>query len=169
VDVAPKQKTTPRQKVAQLVRLFGTTERGERVSAWRALERTMEGAGVSWSDVGNWIEQGSEHDNGKYNEVEMQEFAQAARAEGVETGIKIGETRIQGQQQSNGHIILPKPSEMAEYCHERPHRLKDDKQREFIDEMYAKTQRGISLQLGTPDTWRASTSNSVEGSNDASS
>jgi hypothetical protein len=137
VDVAPQQKTTPRQKVAQLVRLFGTTERGERVSAWRALERTMESAGVSWSDVGNWIEQGSEHDDGKYSEAEMQEFAQAVHAEGVETGIKIGMARTS---QSNGHITLPEDSEMADYCYARRGRL-EAKHHNFIDEIPARARR----------------------------
>jgi hypothetical protein len=148
MDVAPKQKTTPRQKVAQLVRLFGTTERGERVSAWHALERMMASTGVNWSDVGNWIEQSGEPDDGKYNEAEMAEFAQAARAEGVEAGIKIGKARAQTQQQSNGHVVLPEPAEMAEYCHERLGRLKDDKQREFVSNMYVITRRARSLSLG---------------------
>jgi hypothetical protein len=53
------------------------------------------------------------------------------------------------QQHSNGHIMLPGPSEMAEYCQQRPNRLKDDAQRRFIDEMYVKTRRGINLQRGT--------------------
>ena len=116
MDVAPKQKTTPRQKIAQLVRLFGTTARGERVNAWRALERTMEGAEVSWSDIGNWIEQGGEPDDGSYSEAELQEFGQVMRAEGVEAGIKIGMARAR---QSNGHIVLPEASEMADYCYAR--------------------------------------------------
>ena len=38
---------------------------------------------------------------------------------------------------------------MAQYCHERPSRLKDDAQRDFIEEMYAKTRRGTNLKLGT--------------------
>jgi hypothetical protein len=135
VEVAPKQKTTPRQKIALLVRQFGTAERGVRVNAWRALKRTMEGAGVSWSDVGNWIE----HEDGKYTEEEMLQFEAAIRKE----------ERARAPQ-SNGHLVLPEPAEMAEFCHQRPNRLKDDAQREFINEMYEKTRRGISLQLGAP-------------------
>jgi hypothetical protein len=27
-------------------------------NAWRMLERTMQGSKISWSDVGNWIEEG---------------------------------------------------------------------------------------------------------------
>jgi hypothetical protein len=146
VNVAPKTKTTPRQKIAYLVRLFSTTARGERVSAWHALERTMENAGVSWSDVGNWIEHGNglAHEDGKYTEGEMREFAQASRAEGIEEGIKIGMVRAA---QNNGHITLPKPPEMAEYCHERLNRLRNDWQRDFIADIYAITRRRANLSL----------------------
>ena len=42
----------------------------------------------------------------------------------------------------------PKPSEMAEYCHDRLGRLKDDKQRDFVTDMYVITRRGMSLSLG---------------------
>ena len=37
---------------------------------------------------------------------------------------------------------------MAQYCHERLGRLKDDKQRDFVSDMYVITQRGRSLSLG---------------------
>ena len=77
----------------------------------------------------------------------MQEFAQLARAEGVEAGIKIGLARASNGG-GNGHLTLPKPVEMAEYCHERLGRLKDDKQRDFISDMYVVTQRGRSLSPG---------------------
>jgi hypothetical protein len=145
MDVAPKQKTTPRERIARLVRQFGATERGVRVNAWRALELTMENEHLNWSDVGNWIEGSAD---GKYTETEMEEFAQALRAEGIEAGIKIGMVRAQAQQQSNGHIVLPEPAEMAKYCHERLGRLKDDKQRNFISDMYVITQRTRGLSPG---------------------
>ena len=48
----------------------------------------------------------------------------------------------------NGHITLPEPSEMAEYCHDRLSRLKDDKQREFVADIYTLTRRKMSLSLG---------------------
>jgi hypothetical protein len=147
VDVVPKQKTTPRERVAQLVRQFGAAERGVRTNAWRALERTLKSEGINWSDVGNWIEHGGEHDEGKYTESELQEYGQALRAEGVEAGIKIGLTRASNGG-GNGHLALPKPSEMAEYCHDRLGRLKDDKQRDFVNDMYLITQRGVKLSLG---------------------
>ena len=136
MDVSPKKKTTPRERVAQLVRVFGATERGERVSAWLALERTMKSEGISWSDVGNWIEHGGEL---KLTEEELHEIYEAAVQEATK--------RVQAQQ-SNGHITLPEPSEMAEYCHERLGRLKDDKQRDFVSDMYVITRRGMNLSPG---------------------
>jgi hypothetical protein len=137
VDPSPNRK-----RLAQLVRLLGTTERGERANAWRALERAMEGAGVGWSDLGNWIER----DEGKYSESELAEFAQIARAEGVEAGIRIGEARA-GSGGGNG-LTLPRPAEMAQFCHERLAQLKDDKQREFITDMYVVTRRSVHLSKG---------------------
>src|SRR5262245_9475160 len=114
---------------------------GERRNAFAALERAMQSQGITWTDIGDAIE----HDEGKYTEIEMQEFAQAARAEGVEAGIKIGLVRASNS--GGGHLVLPKPSEMAEYCHERLGRLKDDKQRDFVSDMHVITRRGNNLSL----------------------
>lgn len=95
----------------------------------------MRSAGVGWSDIGNMIEDGA-GDDGKYTESEMLEFAQAAREEGVQAGIKIGEVRASAKGAGNGHLMLPKPAEMAEFCHARLGQLKDDKQRDFVRDMY---------------------------------
>jgi hypothetical protein len=122
---------------------------GERRNAFAALERVMQGEGVNWSDIGNAIERDGEHDEDKYSESEMQEFAQAVRAEGVEAGIKIGLARASnGSGNGNGYLTLPKAAEMAEYCHERLNRLKDDNQRKFVSDVYVITQRGMRLSLG---------------------
>ena len=48
----------------------------------------------------------------------------------------------------NGYFNLPKPLEMAEFCHGQLGRLKDDKQREFISDMFLMTRRGMGLSLG---------------------
>ena len=90
---------------------------------------------------------GGEFADGAYTEDELQQFAQARYAEGVEAGIKIGEAR-KSNGGGNGHIALPKPADMAEYCHKRLGRLKDDKQREFVTEVYLITQRGRNLSPG---------------------
>ncbi len=118
---------------------------GERRNAFAALERIMQSDGVTWTDIGNGIEHGSE-DDGKYTEAEMQEFAPGRSREGSR-GIKIGMARASNGS-GNGHLVLPEPSEMAEYCHDRLARLKDDKQRDFVSDMYVITQRGMSLSLG---------------------
>jgi len=128
-----------KKRIAQLFRMLGTSG-GERRNAFAALERSMQSEGITWTDIGDIIASGG--DEGKYSENEMHEFAQAARAEGVEAGIKIGLAR------GNGHLTLPPPLEMAQYCHDRPHRLKDDRQRDFVNDIYVIAQRGMRLSPG---------------------
>ena len=108
---------------------------GERRNAFAALERIMQSESVTWSDIGNAIEH--ERNDGKYTEEEMLEFVAAVR--------KDEQARAP---QSNGHIVLPEASEMAQYCHDRRSRLKDDKQRDFVSDMVVITQRGMNLSLG---------------------
>ena len=131
-----------KKRIAQLFRMLGSSG-GERRNAFATLERTMQSAGITWSDIGNTIER----DDTKYTEVEMQEFAQAARAEGVGRGIEIGLVRARNGG-GNGHLTLPRPVEMATYCHERLGQLKDDGQRDFITDMFLVTQRGRNLSPG---------------------
>ena len=84
MDVAAKQKTTPRERIAQLVRLFGTPEPEERANAWRALKRAMDSARVTWSDVGNWIEEGTKPDPGMQKALKRElRSARRARATAV--------------------------------------------------------------------------------------
>src|SRR5262245_23647937 len=119
--------------------MLGSTG-GERRNAFAALERVMHSGSITWTDIGDTIE--LERDESKYTEAEMQEFGQAARAEGVEAGIKIGLARANngsGNGKGNGHLTLPPPAEMADHCRAHRRQLKDDGQREFIDEMVAKT------------------------------
>ena len=42
---------------------------------------------------------------------------------------------------------------MAEYCHDRLGQLKDDKQRDFVGDMYVVTQRRTNL---SKDSWAGS-------------
>ena len=103
----------------------------------------MQSEGIGWSDIGNLVESALKS---KYTEDELQEFGQAMRAEGVEAGIKIGMARGNGS--GNGHLTLPNPAEMAEYCRDRLGQLKDDKQREFVNDMLVIAQRGRTLSRG---------------------
>jgi hypothetical protein len=142
-DLDPNKK-----RIAQLLRMLSSSG-GERRNAFTMLELAMQAAKESWTDIGNAYERDAEpkpHD-GKYTESEMREFAQAARAEGVDAGIKIGQTRASNGG-GNGHLTLPEPSEMAKYCHERLGRLKTDWQREFITDLFVITRRVSKLSNG---------------------
>jgi hypothetical protein len=136
VDLGPSRK-----RIAKLLRMLSSSG-GERRNAFTALDRTMQSANVSWTDIGDAVE----HDEGKYTESEMREFVQAARAEGVEAGIKIGLARVSSGS-GNGHLTLPEPNEMAKYCYDRLGRLKDDAQRDFVSGIYV-TKRASRLSRG---------------------
>lgn len=116
-----------KDRLAKCIRLFGSAERA---NARLMTERALVSVGANWADLGNWIEN-------SFSEAEMNEIVDAIRKE----------ERARAPQ-SNGHYALPEASEMARYCHERLSRLKDDKQRDFILDMYVITQRGRSLSLG---------------------
>jgi hypothetical protein len=128
-DLAPVK-----ERLAKCIRLFGSAERA---NARNMTERALTSVGASWTDLGDWIEK-------SYSEDEMQEFCLQVRKEGIEEGIKIGKARAS---QSNGHVVLPEASEMAEYCHERLSRLKNDWQRDFIADIYVITRRSKKLSL----------------------
>jgi hypothetical protein len=138
--------------LAKFFRMLGSTADTERRKAFQSLVSQMRDDGISWSDIGNVIEnegKNKETDN-KYSEAEMQQYAQAVRAEGIEAGIKIGMARA-GNGAGNGaggHLTLPKPAEMAEYCHARLAQMKDDAQRKFVSDIHLITRRGMRLSPG---------------------
>ena len=101
-DLGPNKK-----KIAQLFRMLGTSNDHERKNAWRALVCAMQNEGVTWTDIGDVIANGGD-DDGKYTQSEMCEVAQAARAEGVDEGIKMGMARASNG--GIGQIMLPKAS-----------------------------------------------------------
>src|SRR5262245_38781699 len=121
-DLAPVK-----ERLAKCIRLFGSVERA---NARTMTERTLASVGASWTDLGDWIER-------SYSEDELREFEAVIRKQ----------ERARAPQ-GNGHIVLPDACEMAEYCHARLSRLKDDKQRNFVSDIYVITQRGMNLSLG---------------------
>jgi hypothetical protein len=129
--VEPKKKTTPKDKIAMVVRQFSAHERGVRAAAWRGIENMMQSQGITWVDVGDWIEH-------SYSEEEMLQIVDAIRKE----------ERARAPQ-SNGHFALPSPAEMADFCETRPNWLKDDEQRKFVEEMVFKTHNQVRLHRGT--------------------
>jgi hypothetical protein len=138
-DLDPNKK-----RIAQHLRMLGSSG-GERRNAFALLEQLMRSKGISWSDIGNMIEHGSAGwDDGKYTETEMLEFAQAARAEGVEAGIQIGLARASNSG-GGGRGVLPPPAIMAEYCHQQLGRLKNDWQRDFVADIFVITRHTMNL------------------------
>jgi hypothetical protein len=93
-----------KERLAKCIRLFGSAERA---NARTMTERALESVGASWTDLGCWIEH-------SYSEDKMLEMVATVRKE----------ERARAPQR-NGRIVLPEPSEMAEYCHQRLGRMKD--------------------------------------------
>jgi hypothetical protein len=122
-----------RKKIAKIIRMFGAPEHGVQANAWRSMARLLETKGLSWTDIGNVIEYCD------FTEDELREL--------FETALKEATKRVQAQQ-SNGHITLPTLLEMAEFCRQRSNVLKDDKQRDFVCDMYIYAQRGMNLSRG---------------------
>jgi hypothetical protein len=122
-----------RKKIAKLIRMFGAPEHGVRANAWSAMVRLLQNEDLSWTDVGNVIECGD------LTEDEIRELFEAAMKEATK--------RAQAQQ-SNDQITLPTPLEMAGFCRQHSNQLKDDKQRDFVSDMFVYTRRGMNLSRG---------------------
>jgi hypothetical protein len=113
-DLAPVK-----ERLAKCIRLFGSAERANaRIMTERALARVD----ANWTDLGDWIEH-------SYSEDEMLETVAAVRKE----------ERARAPQ-SNGHLVLPEDSEMADYCYARRSRL-EAKHHSFVDKMPILTRR----------------------------
>lgn len=123
-DLAPVK-----DRLAKCIRLFGSAERA---NARIMTERALASVDASWTDLGDWIAN-------SYSEDEMQQFETAIRKEERARA-------PQSAPQSNGHMVLPSPAEMADFCEARRAQLKDDKQRKFIDEMVFATRHQMLLR-----------------------
>jgi hypothetical protein len=124
-DLAPVK-----EKLAKCIRLFGAAERA---NARTMTERTLASVGANWTDLGDWIEH-------SFSEDEMHEIVDVIRKE--------ERARAPQAPQINGHFVLPEVLEMAQYCHDRSGLLKDDNQRDFVDDMYHRAQRGMQPKRG---------------------
>jgi hypothetical protein len=120
--------TPIKERLAKCIRLFGSAERA---NARIMTERALESVGASWTDLGDYIET-------SFSEAEADEIVDAIRKQ----------ERARVPSPRNGHFMLPDASEMAEYCHDRLSRLKNDSERDFVNEVYFITQRGAGLSLG---------------------
>jgi len=63
-------------------------------------------------------------------------------------GSKAGMARRASNGGGNGHLSLPEPKEMAEYCHQQLGRLKNDWQRDFVGDIFRITRRTSHLTPG---------------------
>lgn len=136
------------KRIAQLFRMLGSSG-GERRNAFALLEKTMQTEDITWTDIGDWVEQRG--GSGGYSEAELEELTRAVRAEAVEDGIKIGLARGAARpafkQVGGDGYVLPSAEHMARYCQAGSARLKDAKQRDFISDMVLLTRSGRALSL----------------------
>jgi hypothetical protein len=103
------------EKLAKVVRMFGSDNPNLRAEAWKALVRTLKTFGADFNDLGDRIEHAG---NGALTEAEQQEVYDA--------GIKEGERRteyLRGQSQPRYHGALqlqfPPARDMAAFCYQR--------------------------------------------------
>jgi hypothetical protein len=94
-------------------------------------DRALSSVGASWTDLGDWIEH-------SYSEDELLQFEAVIREQERQ--------RASHAPQSNGHIMLPEASEMADYCYANRSRL-EGKHHSFIDKMFMhRGRRPLSLK-----------------------
>jgi hypothetical protein len=130
-------------KLAKLVRMFGTTNPGERAVAWKALIRTLDTFGADFNDLGNRIEHAG---NGALSEIEMKEIYDA----GIKEGARQVEQKMRNQPSHNtlvyGTPRFPSASDMALYCYQHMDQL-NDWEEEFVTNMASWTRtRPLSVK-----------------------
>ena len=118
------------EKLAKVVRMFGSDNPNLRADAWKALVRTLKTFGADFNDLGDRIEHAG---NGALTEAELQEVYDA--------GIKEGERRTeylrsQGQPRYRGvpQLQFPSARDMAAFCYQRLDHL-NDWESEFVTNM----------------------------------
>ena len=130
-------------KLAKLVRMFGTTNPGERAVAWKALIRTLDTFGADFNDLGDRIEHAG---NGALSEIEMKEIYDA----GIKEGARQVEQKMRNQPGHNapayGTPRFPSASDMALYCYQHMDQL-NDWEEEFVTNMASWTRtRPLSVK-----------------------
>jgi hypothetical protein len=119
-------------RLATLIRLLSSDKDGEVLAAARAMVRTLKAKGVDIHALAECVES----PNGKgLTDAEMQKLYNAGYAAGVQAA--------ESKQDGNGdfHNIDGTPSwhEMACWIQQRSGRLRDDREREFVDQMTEQT------------------------------
>ena len=118
------------EKLAKVVRMFGSDNPNLRAEAWKALVRTLKTFGADFNDLGDRIEHAG---NGALTEAELQEVYDA--------GIKEGERRtVRSQPRYRGapQLQFPSARDMAAFCYQRIDDL-NDWESEFVTNMVSWT------------------------------
>jgi hypothetical protein len=117
-------------RIADLVRMLGSESEGEVLAAHGALKRLLKSQGVSFTDLGNGIEKLA---TGGLEEAHMQRLFDAGYARGLNDA-----TRKQAEEQAVCGQRLDGSYDweaIALYCQREKERLREDRQRQFVDDM----------------------------------
>jgi hypothetical protein len=120
-------------KLANLVRRLGTEHEGEAVATWGALKRLLASHGVSFTDLGDAVEKLA---TGGLEKAEMERLFEAGRAKGAaEAERKHTESEAVLGKRLDGSTDW---EAIALYCQREIARLRDAKEREFVNDMAAR-------------------------------
>jgi hypothetical protein len=132
-------------KLRRLARLLSSDRDGEIVAAARALNRTLKSAGLDIHSFADSIGRA----NGKFTEADALEIYQRGVEDGRHEAEREGTFRdVNENKQPSWHTI-------AVECSKHPGRLRNDRERAFVQDMVARTVRGGKLTEKQSDWLRA--------------
>jgi hypothetical protein len=124
------QNKTYEQRLADLVRRLGTEHDGEIIATVRALKRSLESRGLTFTDLGDGIEKLA---TGGLTQGEMERIRDASYAKGLaDAERKFAEVQTVFGLRSDGSTDW---EEIALYCQREKARVVEAKSREFVDDM----------------------------------
>jgi hypothetical protein len=116
-------------RIADLVRKFGTEFEAEAIQVWRALKRLLASRNVSFTDLGTAVESLA---TGGLEEAELKRVFDAGYAKGVaDTKRELAQAQAVFGLRSDGSTDW---EAIARYCQREKARI-DDKHHQFIDDM----------------------------------
>jgi hypothetical protein len=131
------QNKTYEQRLADLVRRLGTEHDGEIIATVRALKRSLESRGLTFTDLGDGIEKLA---TGGLTQSEMERIRDASYAKGVlDTGRKFAEGQAVYGLRPDGSTDW---EAIALYCQREKARL-DPQRHRFVDDMAARMTWGV--------------------------
>jgi hypothetical protein len=120
-------------RLANLVRMLGAEHESEVLAAHRALKRLLASHGVTFTDLGDAVEKLA---TGGLEEAELKRVFDAGRAEGaLDAERKHAEAEITSGKRADGSTDW---EGIALYCQRKLSRLRDAKEREFVNDMAAR-------------------------------